>query len=366
MHLAVLAGLVACPLLASPVAHAQDAAPAPAEQAAPQPAPTLTALLIDLGSPAFKTRMTASERIQDGPFALKDLEAMLRKEPLSLEQRTRLLAVARHRFETEPRGAMGIQFNRNLPDTRGALVEMPKRGFNAFDVLRANDRIVNADGIAIDRQQTLRRIIVAHDPDDVVPLVVERDGATIEVKVKLGEFASLQQPMDRQIRDEAWDFRSREYANPPQTDQKPVESGLLEASWLPGIELDDDAEMLGQLPWLRARLVTPSNDRLGVAAGGEARSGLGQDGVQNGAEVLRGPQLAPQNAAQMQLQALRQQRDQLARNALTLQEKLKTPNLDPDLRRTFERELAQVKQYIEITERQMRDAIRRQAQPVRP
>src|ERR1043165_5443689 len=171
----------------------------------------------------------------------KERGGAVRAGPVTLEQRERLLSIAHQKFDNEPRGAMGIQFNMASPDTRGALIEAPKQGFNAFEVLRVNDRVIFADGLPIDRRETLRKIIVSHDPGDEVPLVVERDGATLEVRVKLGEFSRLNQPMDRSVMDMAWAHRTRGYCE--RDAAAPIESGLSDATLPDASESDEDADL---------------------------------------------------------------------------------------------------------------------------
>src|SRR5207237_1184385 len=66
------------------------AAPAPVAQPAPVDAAKLRALVADLGAPEIQKRLEASQQLTDGPYGLRDIEAVLRTEQLSAEQRVRL------------------------------------------------------------------------------------------------------------------------------------------------------------------------------------------------------------------------------------------------------------------------------------
>lgn len=290
--------LGAAVLLAASVASAQEPVgdpPAAAPAATPASADELDALVKQAGAPDVASRIAASERLLSGPFRLKDIEEALRRGDLSPEQRLRLITVARRRFDNEPRGAMGIEFNMDAPDVRGALIRNAKREFPAGEVLRPHDRIIQADGVVIERRDALRRIIVAHDPGDEVPLVVERDGATIAVTVKLGEFGLLGQPRDKTVQDQAWERRSRDYHGAQVTDDRPVECGIQGAAWAQGPELDDDSELMGVLPSQRIRVLPGGEERTGVVAGGEARLGLAKPEAAVPSltdQMLRGPRPA--------------------------------------------------------------------------
>lgn len=56
--------------------------------------------------------------------------------------------------------------------------------------MKAGDRIVRLDGKTIDSHDSLREVMAAHEPGDEVPLAVERDGETVELKLTFGEASS--------------------------------------------------------------------------------------------------------------------------------------------------------------------------------
>jgi hypothetical protein len=342
-----------------PMAWAQDGAPKHDQAIAT--APPLDAVVADLASSAVQARIKASEQLSEGAFTLRDLEGALRGGSLTPEQRQRLMGAARSRFFSGPRAAMGVWFNVTVPDVRGAVVDRLRGEFPAAAILKPDDRILHADGVVIDRRETLQKIIVSHDPGDEVPLVVEREGATIELRVPLGNFEQLRQERYKHIWDLAWDYRSRAYAWSPGSDQKPIESGLLESAWRPMEELDEDAEMLGQLPWIRARLRDPAGERLGVAAGGESRLGLGLSGETKVAS-LRGPQVGGLDPLQLQIQIDQQQRANLALQLRQAQARLADRTLDPGQRRVVEAEVASLKQGIDQIDAQIQMLQRRAVQ----
>ncbi|MEX2218719.1 MAG: S1C family serine protease [Phycisphaerales bacterium] len=328
------AAIAALALSAQATAQDADGAQPPAAAAAALPTvPPVESLVADLGSPNIGKRLIAFELARSGRYPLRQLEEALRRDDLTLEQRRRLVSAARARFESEPRAAMGIQFDMAAPDTRGALIGEARPGFHARDVLRARDRIVKADRIVIDRRDTLRKIIVSHDPGDEVPLVLEREGATLETVVRLGDFQRLSQPMDLDMLRKAWDHRSQTYAAPAGAGAAPIESGLTGAAWAPAEESEEDAELIGQFPAQRGRMLDPASERTGVVAGGEARHGLGSDlrHIRTvDAAVRGGPMLAPMIEpipANVDLQTLRALRDNYALTHARLQEQLNRPGV---------------------------------------
>lgn len=238
----------------------------------PARAEDLAALVRELDESDLWRRMEATQRLREGPFTLRDLERVLRNGALSPEQRARLVGVARHRFFSEPRAAMGIQFG-GL-DAQATTIASLRAAFPAARVLRPGDRIIAAAGESIESRERLVVIIVAHDPGDELPVAIMRDGTTIETHVPLGEYSQLGQgPVLPGVLLQAWVYRSRAYAWPPQNEV--IDSGLAPWAWSAATVLDEDAESLGadlaqQLRWIGGLA------RTGVMAGGEPKHGLAQ------------------------------------------------------------------------------------------
>lgn len=174
-----------------------DPAGAAAADAAPAPARTLAAILIDLDSDEYAVREAATTELNRLPLSLSELEAAMADAALTHEQRERVGQIAKNRFCASPRAAMGVSFGqaRNLEVT-DVFANFPARG-----TLQASDIIVSVDGHDVSNLssqqgyglESIRPYIVCHDPGDVVKMGVIRRGKRVDLDVKLGSFASLPQ-----------------------------------------------------------------------------------------------------------------------------------------------------------------------------
>ena len=249
-------------------------------------------LVKNLDAPDAQVRIEATEALFQSPaISLKQMEARLREGQLSPEQRQRLLGVAARRFRSEPRAAMGIQYDGNLGSHRVTLAFL-QPGFNAAQVLRVGDRVIAAAGETIDNGDTMRAVIVSRAPADEIPVTVVREGATLNLSVTLGDFGHLRQPspLDPMVLAEAWRMRSRGLDPPELAGVPPIESGLSPNDWASRYTLlPDEAADMG--------LVRPGNEAaIGLVAGGEARGGL------------EGPVQAPAAQRNFNLRGLPEQR----------------------------------------------------------
>src|SRR5690606_9500135 len=145
---------------------------------------------------------------------LRQIEDVLKRPDLNLVQRERLLAVAFRRFLQQPRAAMGIG-----PDivfgTHGVTLCDDRPNFPEAAHMKVGDRIIAVDGVTIDSWERIRAVILSHDPEDKIPVVLVREGVTRTVEVTLGRFEDLRQPgsrapgpTDPALMD-AWELRSR-------------------------------------------------------------------------------------------------------------------------------------------------------------
>lgn len=270
-----LAAWLAAPAASAQLDRGDDAAVAPAARGAEsQPVAgdeiDLARTAADLGSPDVKTRIEAHERLAAArSITLRQIEQLIRTtNPLSPEQRRRLLAVAYQRFLTEPRAGMGINANRD-PDrpTLNSLIE----GFPAAEVLKVGDRFIAAAGMNIDAWDTLRAVIISHDPGDEIPATIVRDGATLNVRIKLGRFDQLdrQPQLEPSIREAAWTLRSRGLRDPAMVEAKPIESGLSTAAWFNPALIQREAADIQPAD-------VGGDTRTNVVAGGESRGGVPQ------------------------------------------------------------------------------------------
>jgi hypothetical protein len=314
-------GTIAALLLTAGLARAQDAAP-PAPEPLP---PALAELVADLGSPTVQKRIDAATRLASNQsITLKQIEDALKQPSLSPEQRKRLTTIAVRRFANKSHAGMGVGPE---PDpARGVIIRTIQPDFPAAKVLRQGDRIINAGGETIDAWETLRAVIVSHDPGDEIPVTVVRDGATLNLTIKLGDFTDLRQrtpAVEENILIRAWELRSRPFQDAP---PKPIPSGLSAAAWTqPAF---DESELA------RQRIFDPDPSRTSVSAGGEARGGAPPVATQTMGIRSLNARIAPDaqpgaDAAQVQvlvrLQALNQRRQDLNNEALVLQTQLNDP-----------------------------------------
>lgn len=269
-------------------AAAAQAQNAPAIPTAPQPAARqqadLKKLVTDLGSADIQARIAAQAQLSEQKsITLKQIESVLRDQPLTPEQRKRLLSTAHQRFLAEPRAAMGIQFDFNAPGIHGVGLARVLPGFPASEVLKQGDRIISAAGFSIetqeqdtlDAQDMLRAVIISRDPGDEIPITLVRDGVTINLKIKLGSYKDLgnannanNPPLDALRLAKPWDIRSRDLGDPEAHKAKPIESGLASAAWDRNADADideTDAARMAEAAGL---------DRTGIVAGGEPRGGV--------------------------------------------------------------------------------------------
>lgn len=249
-----LAAAAMCGAWLVPARGQVDAATTPQPPAAAEDVPRLIA---ELDSADPLRREHASDELSTGfGLALKDLERALTDHagaPLSPEQRHRLLSAARLRFRSEPRAAMGVQFDNTVREA-GIRLNATVEGFNAQELLRPGDRIESIAGAKVRDRDHAVAIIVAHDPGDEVEVRLARDGAAMAVRVRLGPRNLLQNAMGLtpESIDDAWAIRSAPYADAVRTPARVIECAVPASGWPGGDE-------------------TPPPDGAAASAGGEAR-----------------------------------------------------------------------------------------------
>ena len=72
------------------------------------------------------------------------------------------------------------------------MVKTTSAGFDSSEKLNIDDVIISANGIACDSMSTLQELIFNSRVGDVLNLEIYRDGATINVDVKLGVANSME------------------------------------------------------------------------------------------------------------------------------------------------------------------------------
>jgi len=190
--------------------------------AAEPPVPGIDEALAQLDGGDWEQRETATISMSMGEdLPLKAIEAVLKRDDLSPEQRARVLLVARERFIIGPRAAMGVQFANNGfmmdPDGR-VMIEKVFPEFPAFGVVLKGDQIVDVNGQPVQAtgdpaRTTLRPHIIASDPGDSLKLTVIREGKRLVLDVPLGRYRDLPQsnPLSQLDLATGWAVRSAGY-----------------------------------------------------------------------------------------------------------------------------------------------------------
>jgi hypothetical protein len=300
--LAVAAGVLAGGAWAQPTGDAPGA-----------PSPDLVALSQKLASEDARERIAASERLREDPsITLRQIETLLTSSgPFTAEQRQRLLSIAWDRFRTEPRPAMGIQTSALMDESRRVILQGLPPGFPAASVLRVGDWLESADGIPL-TGTNLRPLILSHDPGDTMKLRVIRDGAVLEVSVRLGRYADLtnQLQIDSDLLWTAWSrYRARTILD--QERSEPLASPVAPAAWAEAMRFADDDDS--------ARIINFQNDdRIALVVGGEARGGTPPPDLINVYRMRRqgGIQFIGPNRNAAEAQNVRAQQLLLQRQAL--------------------------------------------------
>lgn len=149
-----------------------------------------------LASDSLVERAAASIALTDSDrVPLRDIEAALRGDNLSPEQRLRLERVAYTKFASSPRGALGIRFQQRVADgpNSGTVVDATYEGFDAHRVLRSGDVIHSIDGERVLTIDDGKRTIQSHDPGERLTLRIFRDGEPLLARVTLGSLRALDQ-----------------------------------------------------------------------------------------------------------------------------------------------------------------------------
>jgi hypothetical protein len=317
--------LLACAASMGLVASGRAAPGQPERPAADTPAadPRLAQLVADLGAESLAARLAADEALRSPSITLTMLESLLKRDPAlagTPERRQRLLDIGWEHFRAEPRAAMGIRSNWN--SGRGVTIDGVTPGFPVCAVLKVGDRIEAADGVKLDQFNTLRMLILGHDPGEEMSLRVLRDGAMLSVAVPLGSFADLPERLpDEYSLKEAWaGYRAkRSLAAPPAGEPEPLASGVPLAVWARADEEAPEEEPVAA----RVRAGNALGDeRTSLVVGGEPRGGVAPPTLDAGAARMR---LTPDAQG---LQAVRIQVDQARMTVQILGEQRRTVESD--------------------------------------
>ncbi|HZW10832.1 MAG TPA: PDZ domain-containing protein [Phycisphaerales bacterium] len=323
---------------------------APGARELPDTRPPIEQLLARLDDPIFSVRERATFDLANrDDLTLGRAEQMLADPGLSPEQRLRLSAAALALFMRGPRPAMGISFALGgEPDA--AVVEQPQAGFHAAEVLRHNDRVLEADGVPITDQPTFRALILSHAPGDTMPLKIMRDGAELEVEVRLGSFADLRTgaPRGGDLLS-AWRMRRARGAGGAASDPIVPEAGARgPEARIPGRET----------PEWRAVFASPdAPDTLVI--GGQARQSADLSltelaGLDAARTRIVEAGARGQDDLELQVSWFRRQRSMAMEELAGLEARLLNEGLSPVERQSIVRDAARMEALIASTEQQIR------------
>jgi len=175
----------------------------------------LRAIVRRMDDPAWSVREAASKEASSGGWTMQELRKALDEPSLSLEQRSRLEEALWLRWESKPRGAIGITMAQG---PGGVLVTQVHDGFPASRVLRVGDVITAIDGQPTPHNEGLVAVVQQRGPGERLRLTVMRGGpAGVPAVV-------VQQPVNAQVLDldvELGDFAVLERSN-PRTALRPI------------------------------------------------------------------------------------------------------------------------------------------------
>jgi hypothetical protein len=203
----------------------------------------LRAIVTRMDDPAWSVREAASKEASSGAWTMQELRKALDEPSLSLEQRSRLEEALWLRWESKPRGAIGITMGQGLG---GVLVTQVHEGFPASRVLRVGDVIEAIDGMPTPNNDGLVAVVQRRGPGERLRLSVVRGGPggaaavavqqpakaeRLELDVELGDFAALERTNPRNAlrpasRRNAFDTVMREEREGSSLQLMPIEPGL--------------------------------------------------------------------------------------------------------------------------------------------
>ena len=313
---------------------------------ADQPVEGGPAWVLDLlDSPDWAVRQGATEMLrEDETIGLDEIEGLIADPSLSPEARLRLEGVARERFMTSSRAAVGMSWARASDERFGVVVASLTSGFEARDVLRVGDRIIEAQGRAVRDWERFRALILSNDPGDVFDLVVVRDGVAEEVSFELGDYDSLGNPstLDSSLLEEAWDVRASAYPGRADALADAVDTGYVAGQeWnLVKAEIQSQWRQSGRLPagvrtTLGSRRASAELGDLGprvAAAGHQAAFDWGQVVRVRLPDEVRGEDMIP---TKRELEAYRRAREVQLALLADLRGRLTDQDLDEETRQAL-------------------------------
>jgi len=162
-------------------------------QASAQPDEHVRGLVDQLDSQSWLERDLATLDLANSleEISLSDLEFYLGDMTLSHEQRTRLVLACQQRFQTHPKGGLGVSFG---VIRVGAIEVVPIRNnpnFPASEMLNPGDVIARVGDEILMNSFDLRAQILSREPGEMLPVTVIRNGKPIKMELPLGSYGEL-------------------------------------------------------------------------------------------------------------------------------------------------------------------------------
>lgn len=150
----------------------------------------VSALVERLAGDAWADREAATAAMMSTPGLSQDaILAELARDDLNAEQRLRLTRVAAARFRTEDLGGLGVSFGASSEG--GVQIQAVVNGFPAAEILRAGDVILAIEDTVVGGQDHVRAEILSRPPGSLMPALVRRDRAVLDLRLPLGAYANL-------------------------------------------------------------------------------------------------------------------------------------------------------------------------------
>lgn len=326
----------------------------------------------------FTARLSAADFIYSTPSVTLDtLIPYLIRADLPPETRSRLASIADVLFRVTSRAAMGVEFERQA--VAPVIIRRTVANsafFRAHEVLEAGDEVLEADGLPVRDYDEFQAAILSRDPYEAMDLVIRRAGRVMDVRVPLGDYMRLGNPMlpaDAVLR-MAWERRLERILVRAPSPLTPV----LDLRSDPGVRPDPAPAMQPEGNGQGDRGAEPRWRPAALVAGGAARGGVDQSGRALDAAQIDSDALAvevrdylrsrgvPNDAIlehQRQIQPLLERhrrlleiRQRYADELAAFHTRLADPTLDQGQRRVLNESVARIQQTLADTQAQI-DAI---------
>jgi hypothetical protein len=155
--------------------------------------------IAELDSSVLRVRESAMSALRNSPLlTLDQLEGVLSGERLSPEQFNRLGVLAKERFVSSPRAALGVQFDDfGARSSEGVPIARTIEGFDSVRVLKSGDVMYAMSGVRVTSLEDARKIITSHDPGERMTIHLFRNGEPLIVRATLGNFEDLERRPER-------------------------------------------------------------------------------------------------------------------------------------------------------------------------